>query len=392
MSSANRVKLVISKENSWGETPATPDVDELSIVSTSLTPTKETVKSTSLRSDRQIDALPKVGAGASGNIDFEFSTQLEKILDGVLMADYTTVTKNAATFTGLVSIVNTAGVFTVEFAETADYTALAGANLIRIAGSATTNNAVAKVIARDAVAKKLTIVGVPAHTFVNETTSNVNLTFSAKYVRNGVIPKSYFIEVGFTDINKFIGYTGMSFNTFKLDLASRAVIKASASLIGKNGLAITNTTSAGTTNASGILYPLSASANVGELTNSAGAEIGGALSSFTIDINNNLRERPVVGSEFSYGLGDGEAGISGNFTAYFDGQDLYNAFINHTEISLSLPIISNDNKVFNIDLPRILVANAPVNVSGINTDVIQTFDYTALRDATKNYTIQLDLI
>lgn len=382
MSSSNRVKLSVAQETNWGETPVAVALQEYAITATSLTPVKETVKSASLRSDRQVDAVPKVGQSANGNIDFEFSPSLKPLLDGVLFGDWVEHNTQA----GTVALTNTAGVLTMVFSSGTDWTAYNGANLLKVTGSLAGNNGRYRVINRVDATKTLTVISTSGATVTSE-----SVTVSCAYVRNGTVAKSYVVELGFEDLDKYIAFTGVRFSTFALTFASRQVITASLAVLAKRGLPLADA-SVGTVTPAGTLYPLSASANVGEITDSANVPVAGDIASFNVNIANNLRERPVVGSEFSKDHGVGEFGLTGQLSVYFQGGDLYNAFINHTDVALNIPITADDGTVFNLELPRIIFGNSPVAVTGINTDVMQTIDYTALRHAVKDYTVQIDFI
>lgn len=73
MADTSQVQLRYIKEVTWGTTPATPAWQNMRVTSFDLQPTKESVQSQELRSDRQIPDQIQVGQGASGSADFELS-------------------------------------------------------------------------------------------------------------------------------------------------------------------------------------------------------------------------------------------------------------------------------------------------------------------------------
>lgn len=73
MSESNRVNIVIARETTLNETPATPLNVEMRFTSESLDHIKETVESEELRDDRQVQDLVEVGVSGVGDISTEFS-------------------------------------------------------------------------------------------------------------------------------------------------------------------------------------------------------------------------------------------------------------------------------------------------------------------------------
>ena len=68
----NRVDIRHSQETAWNETPATPTMLSLPYTSESLKYDKRTVQSNLVRADRLIDDIIEVGAGSSGDLNFEY--------------------------------------------------------------------------------------------------------------------------------------------------------------------------------------------------------------------------------------------------------------------------------------------------------------------------------
>src|SRR5690554_4597229 len=87
--STNEVRLAMIAETAWGETPTTPTFDTVRLTSESFQPSKETVDSSEIRSDRNLAETMMVGQGAEGSIDFEWSYgTFDDLLAAALFSDW----------------------------------------------------------------------------------------------------------------------------------------------------------------------------------------------------------------------------------------------------------------------------------------------------------------
>lgn len=105
----------------------------------------------------------------------------------------------------------------------------------------------------------------------------------------------------------------------------------------------------------------------------------GTVTGLTIDINTNYTGDPVVGSNVKPQMFPGKVNVTGQFTCYFDGVTLRNAFVNETEIDL-IGVFTSDNSA-NSDfittvVPRIKLGSA--NKDDGDGGIVQTFSFQAL--------------
>lgn len=73
MSDANRMQLAYVAETIWGETPSSPTMTKLRVLSESLDVGQRYTRSNEIRDDRMTDALIKVAQETGGGLDFELS-------------------------------------------------------------------------------------------------------------------------------------------------------------------------------------------------------------------------------------------------------------------------------------------------------------------------------
>lgn len=73
LADTNKVGLYVSSEGAWGETPSTPRMSQLRYTGESLSYTKQSVLSETIRDDRMRDQVALVGFDTEGDINYELS-------------------------------------------------------------------------------------------------------------------------------------------------------------------------------------------------------------------------------------------------------------------------------------------------------------------------------
>lgn len=100
---SNAVALYANEEATWGEVPATPDMQQLRFTSETLTFKKMTVQSATIRSDRMRDQVALVGFDTNGDFGFELAGfDYDPFLEGGLFGTWAgikTVTATTLAFT-----------------------------------------------------------------------------------------------------------------------------------------------------------------------------------------------------------------------------------------------------------------------------------------------------
>jgi len=209
-------------------------------------------------------------------------------------------------------------------------------------------------------------------------------------VRNGVEKKSYSIEQAFTDINQFFIFRGQRLSSMSLEVSAGAIATGSFSFMGSE------TARAGTTFATAITPAttspvVNGTSNVGSIIED-GVTLSTALQSISINVDNGLRNQQAVSHKFPAGIGYGRQTVSGSLTAYFETAQLYDKFLNHETTSLSFDFADADGNRLRITLPKVYFSSDSPAPTGIDQDVMESIEFTAVFDATTNCQIQLDYI
>lgn len=207
-------------------------------------------------------------------------------------------------------------------------------------------------------------------------------------IKNGVVPTSYtfeeFLELGATD--SYSRFTGTMVNSLSFNIAARAAITCSVSLMGQKETLATAII-AGATYLDPTDTPVStSSANVAALTV---ASLSPKVRSLTMQINNNLRVRPVVGSKYTEGLGYGRCEVSGTLECYFETNALYQAVLDHGGGALSFTVGNATDEKYQVDLGKIIFGNGERQPGGNDDDVMVSIPYRAVLNDADDCTVKI---
>lgn len=192
-------------------------------------------------------------------------------------------------------------------------------------------------------------------------------TWATNVVQNGTTRRSFTFEETYQFVGSqgFRRFTGCQINTLELNLQARQRITGSIGLVGINETTGTAAIAGATYTAPNTETPLTASANVGTIAFGA---ITAQIMSLTLQVNNNLRERPVVGSLVTDSFGAGMCEVTGQVEAYFRSLDLYNAAVAHNNVALTVTF-GEAAKRYTILVPRAVLGSPETPPAGQTSDV-----------------------
>ena len=381
LADSNRVDLYISEETLWGETPSTPAMTQLRYTGETLAYSKQSGQSEVIRSDRMRDAILELGYSAGGDIKFELAYgSFDTLLSGLFGAAWSTpvnISSSAIAATALTDkFSGAAGMFdTVTVGQ-----------WIKVAGFyESANNGIFRVTAKAVGGGDITV-----DTSLADEGAGEAVTFKGSYLRNGIVEKSYLIEKRFTDITQYIYFDGMRVGGMSLNIAAKQIINGSFTFSGKEGVASASSV-AGSSTAASAAVPLSASANVGTITRNNVA-LATPLKSITLNVNNNPRAKDRIGSKAAAGIGLGFFEVTGTVEAYFEDLVLYNLLIGHTVLSLSWRCTDSAGNVVVFTIPSLYFMEGDPKAESGNQDVMLPLTFAAIRNATYNCALQIDIM
>lgn len=187
--------------------------------------------------------------------------------------------------------------------------------------------------------------------------------WATNVLTNGIVHKTFSLEKTFEQgaTDSFIRYRGCRVDTLDLQMETRQIIKANFGLVGIGSPTPTTDIIEGATyTAPTTVQVLNSATNVGALT------VGGVVASpkiktLNIQIRSNLYQNDVLGQYEPDDHGLGRFEVTGNMVAYFETLDLYNAIIDHADVSLTTTLGAVTNQKYTLAIPAIkLMEGSPV--------------------------------
>jgi hypothetical protein len=183
----------------------------------------------------------------------------------------------------------------------------------------------------------------------------------------------------------------MVVNEYDLNITSKAVITGTVNFLGMGGSQSTTALDA-STDALQTGASMAANANVGRV-----AEAGSTLTSpnwaksLKFKIANNNRQLEAVDSTSPVGINSGECTVTGTMETYFGSNSLLTKFYAGTATAINSRVVKNSQALI-WQFPRVIYkANGNPQATGKNTDIMASFDFSAVYDSTLTLKqVQLD--
>ncbi|WP_264045521.1 phage tail tube protein [Methylobacterium flocculans] len=216
-------------------------------------------------------------------------------------------------------------------------------------------------------------------------------TWATNVLVNGTTDKSFTFEetINLGGGNKSLSrFLGCAVSMLSLSIASRAAITGSATIMARQEMLDTAIVAGSTYAASGITPVMTSSANVAALT-IPGITAPPKVRSLSLEINNNLRTRPLVGSLFTDSFGSGRFEVSGTMECYFETNELYQKVLDHGSSALSFTAGNASGSKYTFNLPKIIFGNGERRPGGNNDDVMVSIPFRAVYDPGISATLQI---
>lgn len=201
-------------------------------------------------------------------------------------------------------------------------------------------------------------------------------------LRNGTTTLGHSIEQQHPDLAApaYQLFKGMVVDTLSMSLSPQAIVKGSIGWKGMSG-GFSTTRFAGSTDGTAESSDvMNSSSNVARL-----AENGVTLADpvyaleMMLNIANNLRQLPAVGTLDFIGVNMGRNVVSGSAKFYFGDLVILNKALAATATSLDYAIQDSAGMTYQVDLPKVKLATAQAVPSGIDTDITVDCDWQALK-------------
>lgn len=354
--------VAYKKEGTWG-TAAVGGAGAKAMrrVTAAFNLAKETYQSEELRTDYQISDMRHGVRSAEGSLSGELSAaSYSDFMAAVLTKDFVAgSTANHAGTGALTVAAATSGVYPVTRTTGSWLTdGFRIGDVIRITAGTGLN--------ADVLNKNLLIVSVTSATEIKVVVLNGStMTPAASSAATAVsvigkktwVPQtghtndSFTVEEWFANVAQSEVYTGVKVNTLGISLPATGMATIDIGFMGKD-LAITQTTQYFTSPTQGT-GPVFAGVNGVVVFNGAPVAV---ITDASININRNLSNATVLGSNSIAEVFTGRAAVDGSLSVFFTDAVARNAFKDETEVSLIFALTSNNTAtadVISIALPRV---------------------------------------
>ena len=204
----------------------------------------------------------------------------------------------------------------------------------------------------------------------------------------GILRPSFtFVDYN-ADINDlpYTIYRGCEINTMNIKISASAMVTIEFGIVGRtmeqlNALPTGWTVSNRTTTSPMDGFSGGLSAN-GVKNN--------VITELSIDINNGIEPRFVVGSKFSIRPGSKRRNVTGSMTAYFEDNSLRLAYLNELPQAIVMTLSDGaTGNTYEITMPKVKLTEAPRPIDG-EGDIMQNISYRGLLDGTAQTSIKIE--
>jgi hypothetical protein len=204
-------------------------------------------------------------------------------------------------------------------------------------------------------------------------------TWASDVLINGVTPKSLTIEetyeLGATD--SFRRFTGCMVNTMSLAIGARAAVTGSFGIMGKQEALATAIVTGATYGDPSATPVATASANVASLVIGS-ISPAPVVRSIQLQISNNLRTRPSVGTKYSAEFGAGRFDVTGTLECYFQSNALYTEVLAHALADLAFTVGVATTEKYTFEIGNLRLGDGNVTAGGNDDDIMVSIPFRGL--------------
>jgi len=209
-----------------------------------------------------------------------------------------------------------------------------------------------------------------------------------QFITDGKYYQPFYIEEGFTDVNKYFQYAGMAINVFNLEIADQDFIGARYDFVGLD--VDTSDAPVGSTYNPASENPIMTSASsVSDVKIDDVAISACQLKDLTLTIDNGFTPKTGVSVLGACSTNAHRLNLEGSMTMYFEDHVMFNRLLNSTPFDFKFTITDADGNYYEFHLPRVRVKEDDIPITGIDDDVMDNVSIQALHDETSGYTIKI---
>lgn len=177
-------------------------------------------------------------------------------------------------------------------------------------------------------------------------------------------------------------FTGLVANTMSFQVQAGGIVTGNFGMMGKFGGRGTTAIAGSTYAAAPQFRSLNAASHFSNLS-IPGISVLSPVRSLTLNITNNYRQQIADGSVDVIGQAPGRFEVTGSVEAYFKNGEMFQAFLDHADLGLEFTLGVEAGEQYKFKLPTITLTGEPGSaISGNDADIMQTMNFTAVKDRT----------
>jgi hypothetical protein len=159
-------------------------------------------------------------------------------------------------------------------------------------------------------------------------------TWTGNTLKIGSTKRSFAFEEGFTDIDQYQVFNGVTFNTFEIKVDTENLVEASFGFMASGVTALTGTSIDSTPTA---IVTKDKFSHEGGTVSEDGSPLA-HITAVSLTLNNNYTGNYAIGNTSYRSVSPGKASVSGSLTALFESPAFYNKFLNSTDSVISFTL------------------------------------------------------
>lgn len=209
-------------------------------------------------------------------------------------------------------------------------------------------------------------------------------TFSINVLKTGSTQKSFSIEVGHTDIDQYLVYTGVVADTLSLEVNLDGVVQSTFGFIGK-GFSISGTELDATPTEAGSYEPF---VHFDGTFKEGGSTVAN-LTSISLSIANSNAGNFALGSDSVVSITPGMFRVTGTVSAYFEDATYVNKFVNETASELEFTLTDPAGNSHTFLFPNVKYTGGDTPVQNGDGPVLVNLPFIAMYDDTEATTVKV---
>lgn len=220
------------------------------------------------------------------------------------------------------------------------------------------------------------------------TWSNETPASGTDQLKAGTTRRSFSVRRYFSDLasgNAYHVYTGVEMNSLSMNVSPSAIVSCTMGVIGQDLTTQASEISGATLSTAGTTEAMTA---IDGSISEGGSSIA-VVTELTLDIQNGMEARHVVGDTKTLQPSIGRSNVSGQLTAYFENATLLDKFINETNSSVDLTLQDTAGNAIRIYLPNVIYTGGQPDVGG-EGPITLSMPFQAVYDTTEGTNIIIE--